>query len=198
MASPISSAKPPIAIRHQDAAPDSVADRLHVLGDAYRAHLAAVVGDRDGRVEEILVERCAVPRALSPSARKRRPDLGSRPVRADGLDRTGGVGHQSPEPVDHDHARTELGGGIAHELPQLFWVSHPAGGRSRDDECLRGRVVLDLGVDPARKVQRERHLERHQDQQRDVPERDEQPEAKAHSSSSAEAKRKPTPRTVWR
>ena len=54
-----------------------------------------------------------------------------------------------------------------------------------------------LGVHTARQVERERHLERDDDQEEDVGERGQQPQPEAHSSS-AEANRKPTPRSVWR
>ena len=95
-------------------------------------------------------------------------------------------------------ATVASGSGGAHDLRQLFRVLHPARSARRDDERLPRGLVLHLGVDPPGEVERERHLERDDDQEQHVRERGEQLEAKAHSTSSGDEKRKPTPRTVCR
>ena len=70
-------------------------------------------------------------------------------------------------------------------------------GRARGDELrLAARLALDLGVHALRQVERQRHLERDDHEHEDVGEGGDEPRAEAHSSSAA-AKRKPTPRTVW-
>src|SRR4029453_9997738 len=80
------------------------------------------------------------------------------------------VGPDDATRVDNDHSGPEVGSGPAGKLLQLSRSVHPARGARGDDEGLRGGVVLHLSLDPAREVQREWHLERHDDQQEDVRE----------------------------
>ena len=97
--------------------------------------------------------------------------------------------------VDHDHAAAGSLPAWRH-LRQLLGALHLPRGAGGDDERLPGRLVLDLGVDPPSQVERERHLERDNDQQQHVRERGQQLQAETHSTSSGDEKRKPTPRTV--
>ena len=54
---------------------------------------------------------------------------------------------------------------LAQVARQLLRMVHPARGAGRDDDCLRGGLVLHLGVDSPGQVEGQRHLERDDDQQ---------------------------------
>jgi hypothetical protein len=112
------------------------------------------------------------------------------------------VGPDDTLGVDHDHPRAEVGTRLAGEPLQLGRSVQPARGACGDDEGLRRGVVLHLRLDPAREIERERNLERDDDQQQDVRERGKQSQSEAHdpsaAASSGAANRKPTPRTVCR
>ena len=59
-------------------------------------------------------------------------------------------------------------------------------------------VRLEIGVRPPLDAERERDLEREHDRGDEVGGREDEAGPEAHgSSSSADEKRKPTPRTVW-
>ena len=73
-----------------------------------------------------------------------------------------------------------------------------ARGAGGDDVRLSGGLRAHLGVDAAPRLQRERHLERDHDQQAARTRRPASRRAGGSCrSSSGEAKRNPTPRTVW-
>jgi hypothetical protein len=178
-----------------------VVDGGQVLRHPDRADDLAVVRHRHGRVEQVLAERVAVPLALRADAAKRGAQLraGGRGVR-DRLRYTDRRVGQQPAArgVHDDHAAAEIRPRRADDLRQPFGLLHPARCARRDDECLPGGLVLHLGVDSTSQVERERHLERDDDQQQHVGERGEQLKAEAHSISSGDENRKPTPRTVCR
>src|SRR4029453_328745 len=68
----------------------------------------------------------------------------------------------------------------------------------RHELRLRRSLRLDPGVPPARDVEDERNLKRHDHEHEHIREGGQQPAAERHAqASSAVEKRKPTPRTVW-
>ena len=87
--------------------------------------------------------------------------------------------------------------GPSDEPVELSAVVEPE--RRRRSHALRlgGRLRFHLGVDAVREAEQERDLEHDQHEHEHVRERGEEAEAEAQRSSSGEANRKPTPRTVW-
>ena len=181
-------------------APDAVVHRGEILRHAHGAGDTAVVRHRHRGVEQVLAERVAVALALGAQAAERDADLRPRrrPVRQRPGHADGRVGQQPAASVDHDHPRAEVASGAADDGGEALRLVQPARRTRRHEERLSGRLVLHLGVDPLGQVQSERHLERDDDQQQDVRKRAEELQAKAHSTSSGDEKRKPTPRTVCR
>ena len=68
----------------------------------------------------------------------------------------------------------------------------------RDELGLSGGLGAHLGIDAAGEAECERDFERNEHEHDYIGERREQAHAQAHQTSSTLAKRKPTPRTVWR
>jgi hypothetical protein len=150
----------------ENAAPDARVHRAEILGDAHRAGDAAVVGHRHRRVEQVLAEGVAVALALGAQAAERDPDLRPfrRPVGHGPRGAHGRVRDQPAASVDDDHPGAEVAAGAADDRREALGLIQPARGIRRHEEGLSGRLVLHLGVDPLGQVQRERHLERHDDQ----------------------------------
>jgi hypothetical protein len=171
-------------------------DGAEALRHAYDADHATVVRHGGRGVKEVGAERVAVAFALRPAAAPRHLDLGARRVRKRPHDGHGRVGEQASLRIHHDYACAEVVPGTAHEAGEPARLVDAARRAGSDHERLSGGVVLHLRVDPAREVQRERHLERDDDQDEHVRERKQQLRAELHSTSSGVEKRKPTPRTV--
>jgi hypothetical protein len=166
--------------QRQHTAANARVDGGKALRHAGDAHDLAVVRDRDRRVEQVLAEGVAVTLALGAVPVERRCDLGARGVRDIRSRRDSRVREQPAAHVDHDHAGAEGPAGAAGERAELRPVVHLARCVRGHDERLRGGLVLHLRVDAPRQVQRERHLERDDDQQQHIRERAEQLVAEAH------------------
>ena len=138
---------------------------------------------------------CRVP--WSDAARQRSGDLGAVAIRGQGEPRAGGVGDEPPACVDDDHPGAEVAARLADELAQPGRVSPLRGCGGRDHLRLCRRLGLHLGVDAAREAEHQRDLEHDQHEHEHVGERRKESQPEAQRSSSGEAKRKPTPRTVW-
>ena len=104
---------------------------------------------------------------------------------------------QPPACVDDDHPGAEVSTGLPDEPAEPRGVSALRGRGGRDHLCLRRGLRLHLGVDAAREAEHERDLEHDQHEHQHVGERRKESQPEAQRSSSGEAKRKPTPRTVW-
>jgi len=91
----------------------------------------------------------------------------------------------------------EVSAGLPDELAKPGGVSSLCGRGGRDHLRLRRGLGLHLGVDAAREAEDERDLEHDQHEHQHVGERRKESQAEAQRTSSGEAKRKPTPRTVW-
>ena len=107
-------------------------------------------------------------------------------------------GRDESKPIEIGELRLDPAKREVTKDGEALRLVQPARRIRRHEERLSGRLVLHLGVDPLGQVQSERHLERDDDQQQDVRKRAEELQAKAHSTSSGDEKRKPTPRTVCR
>ena len=153
--------------------------------------------DRHRRVQELAAERGAVPCSLLGPARERCGDLGAIAVRGQAKAGAGRVGDEPSLGVDHDHPGAEVTARLPDELAQPGGVSSLCGRGCRDHLRLRRGLCLHLGVDAAREAEHEWDLEHDQDEHEHVGERRQQFQPEAQRSSSGEAKRKPTPRTVW-
>ena len=91
----------------------------------------------------------------------------------------------------------EVAACLADELAEPGGISPLRGRGGRDHLRLCRRLRLHLGIDAAREAEHERNLEHDQHEHEHVGERREEFQAETQRSSSGEAKRKPTPRTVW-
>jgi hypothetical protein len=138
-----------------------------------------------------------VPRSLLRPAGERGGDLGAIAVRGQAEPCPGGVGDEPTSCIDDDHTGTEVPAGPPDELAEPGRVSPLRGSRGRDHLRLSGGLRLHLGVDAAREAEHERDLEHDQYEHEHVGERRKESQTEAQRSSSGEAKRKPTPRTVW-
>ena len=175
-----------------------LSERVDALGDADAADEPTTVQHRHGGVEELAAERVAPPRPLLGPAGQRGGDLRSVAVRGQPQAGARRVREQAAAGVDDDHAGAEIAPGPAHHALELRRIVEPARGGRGHDLSLRCRLGAHLGIHPAREAEHERDLERDEDEDEHVRERGEQAQPQAQRSSSGEAKRKPTPRTVWR
>ena len=118
-------------------------------------------------------------------------------IRGQGETGAGRVGDEPPARVDDDHPGAEVAACLADELAEPGGISPLRGRGGRDHLRLCRRLRLHLGIDAAREAEHERNLEHDQHEDEHVGERREEFQAETQRSSSGEAKRKPTPRTVW-
>ena len=187
----------PDADDHEHVAPHALGDGRVALRHPHGADRPALVEDRHSRVEQLLADGLALPRSLLRRPCERGRDLGPVGVRLVAEPGAGRVGEQPAAAADDDHARAEVPSGLLDDALELRGVAEPRRRSRRHDLRLRRRLRAHLAVDPAREAEHERDLERDEDEHEHVRERREQLQAEAHATSSGEAKRKPTPRTVW-
>ena len=171
----------------------------HALGDPHGSGRTALLDDRYGRVEQLLVERVRASPALDGASLERVDDLGAVAVVDVPGPRLRRVGQQRARRPDDQHPGAEIAGDPAYERVELDRAAEPARCAGGDElRPVRG-LRAHLAVDTVLRGEGQRHREGHDHEHEDVREGREQTRAVGHSlSSSADAKRNPTPRTVCR
>ena len=178
---------------------------------AHRTDDLAPVDDRDRHEQKIASPAVSLKRrreSTRPSV-EGNPEL--RPLRRGEL-RPGcrlprAVHQQVPALVRHHDSLVHGRGGVVNRLGQragarvrgsLVRRRHLVGDAGGEERGPAEHVRLKIGVRPPLDAERERDLEREDDRGDEIGGREDEAGTKAHgSSSSADEKRKPTPRTVW-
>jgi hypothetical protein len=116
------------------------------------------------------------------------------------LRRACGVGEDASLTVNDDDSLVSFPFGARDDAldPSGVAPRNRIGDLRGNHRCAAEDARLELCVGPALDVQTQRNLERDYDDRQEIRRREDEPSAEAHDpSSSAEAKRNPTPLTVW-